>query len=289
MYHGDNAFSNSRRKALQESLTARYSGREATSISRIVMAYFKRQAEDDPALLGNKGSELLDETMERLLLGEPVQYVLGETEFMGLRLQIRQGVLIPRPETEELVSRVLVYCRDSNVAKPVIYDIGTGSGCIALALQSHLPEASIVATDVSEKAMQIATENAEIHQLPVRFIYHDMQHQPDDDFNFPADVIVSNPPYIPVSEMHLVDQIVKEYEPHEALFVEDGDPLLFYKLIIRFSKINLKKSGSLFFEVNEYAAQSVSELIAGSGFEEVKVYRDISGKERIVCGILSQS
>lgn len=215
----------------------------------------------------------------RLKKFEPVQYILGETEFYGLRLNVNPSVLIPRPETEELVDWMV---RSNLPANSLILDIGTGSGCIALALKSALKNAKVSGTDISEGALQTAHENAARNKLDVHFYRSDILKQENQD-NEIYNVIVSNPPYIKESEKLLMLPNVLEFEPANALFVTDNDPLVFYRSIAGFAKKYLAENGKLFFEINENLGFEMKNMLIDFGFCNIEIRNDINGKNRMIC------
>lgn len=218
--------------------------------------------------------------VSRLKQNEPIQYIFGETEFRDLRLKVNPSVLIPRPETEELIDFILEK-RISPKAK--IIDIGTGSGCIALALKSALPEAEVYGLDVSEKALETAAGNAELNNLDVAFLRRDILNWEVDVWE-QYDVIVSNPPYVRNSEKQMMEKNVLEFEPTTALFVSDSDPLLFYRRISEFAQKFLQQNGHLFFEINEYLGNEMVDLLKQLGFSEIELRKDINGRNRmLVC------
>lgn len=216
--------------------------------------------------------------VSRLKKNEPIQYIFGETEFRDLILKVNPSVLIPRPETEELIDFILEK-QVSPEAK--IIDIGTGSGCIALALKSALPEAKVFGLDVSEKALETATENGELNRLDVAFLQRDILNWEADVWE-QYDVIVSNPPYVRNSEKQMMEKNVLEYEPTTALFVSDGDPLLFYRRISEFAQKFLQQNGHLFFEINEYLGNEMVDLLKQLGFSEIELRKDINGRNRML-------
>ena len=209
----------------------------------------------------------------------PVQYVLGCAEFCGMRFEVGEGVLIPRPETEELVRLIAQEWRGR---RPAILDVGTGSGAIAVALAALLPGAQVAAADVSEQALGYARRNAEANGVKVELHRWDI-FSPDTTFSAAQfDIIVSNPPYVPLSEKEAMAQNVVDYEPHLALFVDDNDPLRFYRAIARFASGRLAPGGGLYFEIFEKSGAEVCTLLAEEGFPDAKVINDINSKERIV-------
>ena len=222
------------------------------------------------------------EIVSRLKTYEPLQYIIGFTEFYGLKFEVIPDVLIPRPETEELVDLILK--ENSGKKNLRILDIGTGSGCIAVSLAKNLPKASVFALDISSEALAIAEINALNNAVHLSFIQADIL-QTDKIPETPVfDVIVSNPPYVPFSEKSKMHKNVSEYEPERALFVDDNNPLIFYETICRFAKQNLSQNGTLYFEINERFGNAVAELMQSSGFKNVDIIKDINGKERMVKG-----
>jgi release factor glutamine methyltransferase len=223
--------------------------------------------------------EKIKTIISRLKNFEPIQYILGETEFYGLKLVVNPSVLIPRPETEELVQWILKSDLPEN---STILDIGTGSGCIAIALKNQIKNAEVFGTDISENALEIARQNALKNNLGVDFFQVDILKWEQFKWN-KFDVIVSNPPYIRESEKLQMHSNVLNFEPENALFVPDCDPLVFYRAIIIFAKNQLNKSGLLFFEINENLGSEIYEMLIDSGFTEIEIRKDINGKNRMVC------
>ena len=224
-------------------------------------------------LLSAQDNNLYQDIVSRLKKHEPLQYVLGESEFYGLTMKVNSGCLIPRPETEELVSWILKHDFKN------VVDIGTGSGCIAIALAKY-SDAQITAYDVSSDALNIAKENAKINQVNVDFVKHDIFEEIDLKKSF--DLIVSNPPYVLGSEKKLMNRNVLDYEPHLALFVSDDDALLYYQRIIEFSKAHLTNEGLLFFEINEQKALDVKKILEKNEFTDILIKKDMQGKNRMV-------
>jgi len=228
------------------------------------------------------------DALHRLKQQQPIQYILGETEFYGLPFKVNKNTLIPRPETEELVSLIINDVTSSAVEKShSILDIGTGSGCIAISLAKNLPEVNISALDVSVKALKVAKENAVLNGVDVTFIEDsilEICHSAlDAESTF--DIIVSNPPYVRNLEKEQMKDNVLNNEPHLALFVEDDSPLIFYKAIIGFAVNNLKPKGTLYFEINEYLGLEMINLLEGNGFENIELIKDMFGKDRIIKGV----
>jgi release factor glutamine methyltransferase len=226
----------------------------------------------------------LDEIVGRINRFEPVQYILGEAYFYGRIFKVNPAVLIPRPETEELVRLVVEFVRKSNKRHCRILDIGTGSGCIAISLALELDDIEAHGTDTSEKALETASANAERLQASVAFLNHDVLTT---KLPFSIDILVSNPPYIGWNEFNAMSKNVTEYEPKLALFVDAEDPLLFYKAIVLRAQESLTPRGLLAVEINERFGNEVQRLFIANNFDEVEIIRDTHGKDRIVKGILS--
>ncbi len=221
----------------------------------------------------------LFDCLVRLKKEEPVQYVLGDTFFYGMRLKVNPSVLIPRPETEELVNWIVEDL--TNLSPPLeILDIGTGSGCIAIALARSLPEARLYAIDNSEEALKIARENAEMNQVNVQFREADIRKL--DELGLRFNVIVSNPPYVRNSEKSRMKANVLKYEPHQALFVHDDDPLFYFKHITRLATINLKPGGAVYLEVNQYLSRETTRLLEDQKFSEIEPRKDFLGNDRMI-------
>lgn len=217
---------------------------------------------------------------------KPIQYILGETEFYGLPFLVNENVLIPRPETEELVKLII-----SNEGKEKrekgkvrILDIGTGSGCIPISLKKNLPNAEVCAIDVSEKALATAQKNAELNNVEVNFILKNILETENLESQF--DIIVSNPPYVRNLEKAEINPNVLEFEPHLALFVEDHDALLFYRKITELALKNLNPNGQLYFEINQYLGKETVTLIESYGFKNVELIKDIYGNDRMISASL---
>ena len=221
--------------------------------------------------------------VNRLIDGEPLQYIIGKTLFGELELMTDKRALIPRPETEELVRHVTNWIKVNHKVAPTILDVCTGSGCIALALKNNMPASLIEAVDIDENALSLARENVKLTQLPVQIYQANALELstclPDSKT---WDVIVSNPPYIPTEDKRLMHKNVLEYEPHIALFVEDNDPLLFYREIGTYAITALNKDGLLAVEIHENLAEQVSELFTKLGFAQIRVLKDLQEKNRMV-------
>lgn len=222
----------------------------------------------------------LNKIFGRLTEGEPVQYVLGRAEFSGRWFNVRPGVLIPRPETEELCAWITADSKAS--ASPKVLDIGTGSGCIAITLQLDMPESKVTAWDISADALDVARENAQQLGANVNFVKLDaLNAKPEGEW----DVIVSNPPYICEKEKKDMAVNVLEHEPHTALFVPDADPLLFYRAITRLAVQTLNKGGRLYFEINPIYADDTCRMMQAEGMTAVELRSDMYGKQRMAKGV----
>jgi release factor glutamine methyltransferase len=225
----------------------------------------------------------LQEAVQRINQHEPVQYVLGEAYFFGRKFKVSPAVLIPRPETEELV-RMIIDCIPAATERPKIVDIGTGSGCIPVALALEIPGSIVYATDVSVAALAVAKDNATKLDARVTFMEHDILRE---ELTLHAlDVVVSNPPYIAPEEQRDMKSNVVDHEPHLALFTPGDDPLIFYRSIVSKAKTALKVGGLLCVEINERYGEAVRELFAEAGYKGVQIIKDLSGKDRIVRGLL---
>jgi len=214
-----------------------------------------------------------------LLNNKPVQYITGVSYFHDLKLNVNESVLIPRPETEELVGLILDKETSSNLR---VIDIGTGSGCIALALKKYFSNSLITAVDMSADALLLAKKNALQNQLQVEFTQIDILNPHSFDSLSKFDIVVSNPPYVTQSDKALMHKNVTDYEPHNALFVEDDNPLLFYSSILEFCKSHLNNEGRIYFEVNEQQGDNILQLLEQHEYKNCKIYQDIHGKNRFV-------
>lgn len=224
----------------------------------------------------------LDTDLPQLLDGHPLQYVLGEAEFYGLNFHVTPDVLIPRPETEELVDLIVrthVHCPTLR-----IWDLGTGSGCIAIGLAKHLPQVEVFSSDISEAALAVARENAKSNHVAINFACHDMldtANLPFGDLKF--DIMVSNPPYIPESVKKAMHPNVVEHEPHLALFVPDENPLVFYDALARIGKECLNPHGKIYAETFEGYHEELEKLFLSHDYADFQSLEDINGKKRMVC------
>ena len=225
--------------------------------------------------------------VKELLTNKPVQYIIGETEFCGMRFFVDENVLIPRPETEEMVKKI-ASCRDKACLVPTgcdILDIGTGSGCIAISLAKLLTDSKVTAIDVSEKALEVAKKNAEANGVEVKFILDDILNPQNPELiDNQYDIIVSNPPYVCESEKSEMRANVLDYEPFSALFVSDNDPLIFYRRILEFAQKALKPGGEVWFEINENFGEEMKNLCLEQGFKNVEIIKDFRERDRFLKG-----
>ena len=271
---------------LRNSLIPLYGKGETEAIIRIIFHHLKNWNLTD--ILIHKEDELspfirgqIDEILERLLKYEPIQYITGEARFHGMELKIKPGVLIPRPETEELVD-IIIDC-DKERDDLRILDVCTGSGCIALALARNLPFSKVTAIDISSLAVEVARENSDLLKTKIKIVENDIfEWDPHEKY----DIIVSNPPYVLDKEALHMEKNVLNYEPHEALFVRDDDPLVFYERISDLSLECLAENGELYFEINPLFADSLKKMLEKKGFSEVSIIRDSYGKERFISSVL---
>ena len=268
---------------IRESLQTHFSESELRIVTQILIS--KITGYTTTQIIVNKNTIFSDEQVnllhtfvEKLKKHEPLQYVTGETEFYGLQIKLKPGVLIPRPETEELIEWIVQSVDNNKVCD--MLDIGTGSGCIALALKSVFENAHVSAMDISAEALEIAAENASVLSLPISFLQGDALHLSAENSRW--DVIVSNPPYIPTAEKEVMDSAVVDFEPHQALFVPDNDPSLFYRRIAEYAFLALKVNGLLFFEIHRDFGQQCVAMLHETGFTNVELRRDISGNDRMI-------
>ena len=293
---------------IQKTLNTLYPPEEINCFSRLIFSHvcglsYNQQILCKDKQICEKEKEEIFAIVKRLKEMEPLQYILGETEFYSLPIKVNPSVLIPRPETEELVDIIIKETLHTptaiNTVSPEllsdnmpqtshphyrILDIGTGSGCIAIALAKHIPGAKVTAIDISDEALKTAKENAKLNNTNIRFIKADILNYPaameliTDNFN----IIVSNPPYITNKEKNFMNENVLNYEPHSALFVPDGNPLLFYNAIADYASKKLLPDGMLYFEINANYYKETNEMLRKKGFDETKIFRDLSGKNRFI-------
>lgn len=265
-------------------LTPLYDAREARSIALRAVSDLSGLSES--ALLTDPGAPLeiegLEAAVEQLAAARPVQYVTGRAEFLGRRFAVREGVLIPRPETEELTVWI---ARAERTARRIL-DVGTGSGCIAATLAAELPGAEIFAAELSSEALETAAANFRALGVGVTLRQADALHGLAERFPEPFDAIVSNPPYVPRSDRAAMHANVRDYEPAEALFVPDDDPLLFYRAIARAGRRMLRPGGRLYFEIHHPAAEAMRAMLGAEGYADTVLREDLCGKPRMTCSRL---
>lgn len=271
------------KKIYHDELKLQFGDNEALQMLNILILHFfgvnrVQLAMDCDFRLTESEMLSLHNAVKELKTNKPVQYVTGEAEFYGMPFFVNSSVLIPRPETEELVDLIIKREKKSGLN---VLDIGTGSGCIAISLANTLFEAEVFAMDISVDAINLAIKNSEINGTEIIFLHEDILN-PSKNKNVLFDVIVSNPPYVTVSEKKLMQANVLDYEPHLALFVEDEDPLIFYEAIVKFAKTNLKSDGRIYLEINEKLANETSLLLNKNGFFDIEIIQDINCKNRMV-------
>ncbi|MDI1305788.1 MAG: peptide chain release factor N(5)-glutamine methyltransferase [bacterium] len=269
-----------------DALTPIYDAGEAESFFYLILEEKKQLKRIDLALhpdlaFSEEEIVVLNSILEQLQQEIPIQYLLGKTSFYGLDFEVNENVLIPRPETEELVEWVLsnnlIIQKSKNLK---ILDIGTGSGCIAISLAKNIPNAQVFAIDISQKALATAQKNAQINIVTVTFINQNILET--EDLNQQFDIIVSNPPYVRNLEKEEIKKNVLDNEPHLALFVEDNDALIFYKKIAELAQKNLVPNGQLYFEINQYLGKEMVELLEKMNFAAIELRKDIYGNDRMM-------
>ena len=277
------------RKYYTSELEKIYGSDEANALIMILLEHYfginRVKIAMDPELRLSESELLtLHFAVKELLKNRPVQYILGETEFCGMRFFVDENVLIPRPETEELVNQLISFSVNQLHSPSFrILDIGTGSGCIAISLAKLLKNSVVTAIDVSEKALDIARKNAEANNVNVNFILDDILNPKNSELiDNQYDIIVSNPPYVCKSEKSEMRANVLDYEPSTALFVSDTDPLIFYRKILEFAQKTLKPDGEVWFEINEKFGPEMKNLCLEKGFEKVEIIKDFRERDRIV-------
>lgn len=255
---------------------------ESESIAFIVLEFigFPRKPVFQKAdiEIGSEYDNFISKTIKEIQSSKPIQYILGETEFYGLKFKLDENVLIPRSETEELVMNIV---SGNTFTSPVISDLGTGSGCIAISLAKNIPNAQVYACDISKNALAVARKNAELNLAQVHFFELDMLN-PDFEKIPECNIIVSNPPYVLESEKKYMHKNVLEFEPFTALFVSDQDALIFYKAIAKIAAKKLSANGILVVEINENFASEIVEIFSLEGLAESQIIRDIHEKNRFV-------
>jgi release factor glutamine methyltransferase len=269
-----------------------YDHREAANIADMVIEHVTGQRKIDRIVykdlpVNTEQQEQLKKITGELLKSRPVQYVLGEAWFMDMKLRVNENVLIPRPETEELVEWIIDDIKKSGNDAISLIDIGTGSGCIPIAMRKKIPTATVSAIDVSDAALQLAILNSIDQNVLIDFLHLDFLDESEWKQLGKYHIIVSNPPYIKKSEESSMNENVIKYEPHVALFVPDEDALVFYRAIAKFSLTHLKPEGCVYVEINEALGSDVVSLFEEQGFQNVILKKDMQGKDRMVKAILN--
>jgi protein-(glutamine-N5) methyltransferase, release factor-specific len=270
---------------LSKELTGVYNETEIRVLADIIIKTVTGTAKlhqlyDNGYLIKAKDAEKIIWITRELKTGKPIQYILGETTFLNCLIKLNSSTLIPRPETEELVDLII---RENKGYNGNIIDFGTGSGCIAIALAANLPFARLTGIEISSEAIRIAQENAVLNNVKARFIQGDLYTFNHESVN-KAGIIVSNPPYVRISEKSLMAKNVLDFEPHLALFVTDSDPLVYYKAILNLAEKILLPQGRLYFEINEVMGRSLFQLFESFDYSEIEIVPDINNKERIIKG-----
>ena len=284
------------RKEIIKNIRDIYEQNESNNIAELLIESITKLSRSERIIDGNRilsiaQENLLHSSNFRLQKHEPIQYIINEAWFAGMRFYVDKNVLIPRPETEELVEWVVEEYRIENTEDRIqnsgfkILDVGTGSGCIAIALKNKLPLSEVWACDISDQALNIARINADALQATIDFVPLNFL-DPGQRRQLPnVDVIVSNPPYVPQNEKTEMKRNVVEYEPSTALFVTDDDPLIFYKAIAEFGREKLNKGGRIYAEIHENLGEPVKGLFLSEGYQTVQLKKDLQEKDRMIKAI----
>ena len=268
---------------IRDALSGIYPPSEALSLAKMLLvevfdfSTLELYGGKDKEISG-KRRDVLDEMIRRLKKNEPIQYIIGVESFCGLTFEVNPSVLIPRPETQELVGWIAGDCEEKEACR--ILDIGTGSGCIPVSLAHRLPKAEVESWDISEDALQVARRNAERNGVEVLFLQKDVLKASPDEARY--DVIVSNPPYIAEKEKVDMEANVLDWEPSIALFVPDEDPLLFYRTIAQLGFSMLKEGGALYFEINRAYGQETIQMLEAMGYKDIELRKDSWGNDRMM-------
>lgn len=261
------------KRAIIQTITPIYGEREALQIAKYMCAE-----------IGELSEESKNEYLKRLSHHEPWQYIVGVEYFYGLKFKVNSSTLIPRPETEELVFQILENHHQDHLK---VLDIGTGTGCIPITLKKNRPTWEVSAYDISKDALTVANENAISNQVEVHFFHQDILST--DQLPQQWNIIVSNPPYIPEVEKQLMSKNVFDFEPGLALFVDDIDPLIFYRKIAQLGTLHLHQKGRLYFELNEYYAEATKDLVTSLGYSDVSIINDLMEKPRMLVATWSRN
>lgn len=274
------------KQKFHEELRGIYDEREIKSMFRVLAGEYLGLSSVELTIhageqVSKKETDQFAAALENLKDHVPVQYILGQTEFMDFNLQVGPGVLIPRPETEELIQMLIDNVQDTS-GRISILDIGTGTGCIAIALSKHIKNAELTAVEQSKVALGYARNNIKVNHARVDLHHMDFLDESNWNRLGKFDIIISNPPYVTNTDMGMMRKNVLDHEPHDALFVDDQMPLFFYQQIIRFSKDHLSDDGWIYLEINEKYGKELMDLFTGSAFRNVSLYQDLSGKDRFI-------
>lgn len=274
------------KKIFFSALSETYPETEIQSFFNLLIEHHLKLSRIDVALqpdfeIDSEHLEILQKALNDLKNQIPIQYIIGETEFFGLQFSVNKNVLIPRPETEELVSWILEEAKTKSQNSALkILDIGTGSGCIPVSIAKNLSNATISALDISSEALKTAKQNTELNNVEINFIEENILTA--NKLPETYDIIISNPPYVRELEKHEMEKNVLDNEPHLALFVDDNNPLLFYDKIADLAKNNLPKNGLLFFEINQYLGNATVNLLKSKGFKHIELKKDMFGADRMI-------
>ncbi len=273
------------RDYIRDELKTIYSSSEISTITQMILGNKLNISLVDSMTckfnnLSDAQRHIVSEIIGRLKQLEPIQYILGETEFYNLKFAVNKDVLIPRPETEELIEWIIEDEKNHNIT---ILDIGTGSGCIAISLAKQMPQAKVSACDISHSALEVAQTNATTNGVDISFSQMDILQT--NSSNQPYNVIVSNPPYITHAEQEIMHNTVTKFEPSIALFVPNNNPLLFYKQIAHFATNTLTPQGRLYLEINQYFAEETKQMLTQKGFTQVELRNDLAGNPRMIKAI----
>lgn len=274
-------------KYIKNQLKGFYDEKEIRSIQYIMLKEVLKKPQTH--LMANPEIEITDEDFNviknyilRLQDAEPIQYILGHTEFYGEKFDVNSSVLIPRPETEELVQWII---KENQDFKGQILDIGTGSGCIICTLSKYLPKAACYGIDKFPEALKVGSKNAAYLNTKIDFCQYDILNWKNNRLDQKFDIIVSNPPYIRQAEKRIMKSNVVKYEPSTALFVDNDQPLIFYETILAFSHHHLNDGGKIYFEINEFYGNEMKALLEKNNFVEIEIHQDVNGKDRMIRGI----
>jgi release factor glutamine methyltransferase len=273
------------RSCLSRELQGVYPEPEINALANIIIKTLPEikklhQIYNPDQVLSAENVEYINSVIEELRTGKPIQYILGYTEFYNCRIRVTGATLIPRPETEELTDLVI---KENSGYNGTIIDFGTGSGCIAIALAKNLPDSFVTGTDISDEAVQVAVSNAELNKVKVNFLREDI-FNPVKLLSVRAGIIVSNPPYVRNSEKALMHKNVLNFEPSMALFVNDSEPLIYYKSILETAGRILLPGGKVYFEINEALGNEMAALLEEFKYSEKELVKDINGKTRFIKG-----